>query len=189
MKVTPTALPEVLLIQPVVHADARGFFTERFNQRDFARATGQNVQFVQDNHSHSAHAVLRGLHYQSTEPQGKLVQVQSGRVFDVAVDVRANSPTLGQWVGLELSSAHHQQLWIPAGFAHGFLVLSEQADVLYKTTTYYQPQAEQVLAWNDPSLAIDWPLAALHSAPLLSARDALGKAWSDAPRLVVSSAV
>lgn len=187
MKVTRTALPGVLLIEPLLHADARGFFTERFNQRDFARATGHDAPFVQDNHSQSQHAVLRGLHYQTREPQGKLVQVQSGRVFDVAVDLRECSPTLGQWIGLELCSAQPQQLWLPPGFAHGFLVLSAQADVLYKTTTYYQPETEQVLAWNDPTLAIAWPLAALRAAPLLSARDAAGQAWPDAPRLALAA--
>lgn len=182
MQVTATKLPGVLLLQPPVHADGRGFFTERFNQREFARATGLAAQFVQDNHSHSRHAVLRGLHYQSQQPQGKLVQVHSGRVFDVAVDLRAHSATRGQWLGTLLDAQQHQQLWLPPGFAHGFLVLSEQADVLYKTTTYHQPQAEHVLAWNDASLAIDWPLQALHGAPQLSTRDAAGLSWAEVMR-------
>lgn len=178
VQVSTTALPGVLLLAPAVHHDERGFFTERFNQRDFARATGVDAAFVQDNHSHSRHGVLRGLHYQWPQAQGKLVQVLAGRVFDVAVDLRQDSPTLGQWLGFELIAERHQQLWLPPGLAHGFLVLSDSADVLYKTTAYYQPQAEHVLAWDDPHLNIAWPLAALQNPPVLSAKDARGLSYA-----------
>lgn len=178
MKVTPTAIPEVLLIEPRVFGDARGFFFESFNQRAFAQATGLQLDFVQDNHSRSAQGVLRGLHYQIEQPQGKLVRVVRGRVFDVAVDLRRRAPSFGQWVGIELSEDNHRQLWIPPGFAHGFLVLSESADFLYKTTDYYAPAHERCIAWNDPQLGIQWPAGVL---PQLSAKDAAGLAFSAAP--------
>ena len=158
MRVTPTALSGVLILKPKVFGDARGFFLETFNQRAFDEAVGHRVEFVQDNHSRSQRGVLRGLHYQlPPHAQGKLVRVTSGRVFDVAVDMQRGSTTFGRWVGTELSAETHQQLWIPAGFAHGFLVLSESADFLYKTTEYYAPAAEGSVRWNDPRLAIDWP--------------------------------
>ena len=176
MKVTPTALPEVLLIEPRVFGDARGFFMESFNQQAFDAAVGYPVVFVQDNHSRSARGVLRGLHYQlAPHAQGKLVRVTSGRVFDVAVDMRRSSPRFGQWAASELSADNHHQMWVPPGFAHGFLVLSDSADFLYKTTDYYAPQAEASVAWDDPALAIDWPHAGV--APVLSVKDA------QAPRL------
>lgn len=176
MKVTPTRLPEVLLIEPRVFGDARGFFTESWNQAAFNRAVGSEIVFVQDNHSRSGRGVLRGMHYQlPPHAQGKLVRVVSGRVFDVAVDMRRDSPRFGQWEGYELSADNHRQLWIPPGFAHGFLVLSETADFLYKTTNYYAPQAEGALAWNDPTVGIEWPLDGLK--PLLADKDA------NAPRL------
>ena len=158
MEVTKTALAGVLIVQPRVFADARGFFLESFNQRQFDAAVGASVTFVQDNHSRSARGVLRGLHMQvGAHPQGKLVRVTSGRIFDVAVDVRAGSPTYRQWVGLELDDVTHRQLWIPPGLAHGFLVMSESADVQYKTTDYYAPAAEVGIRWDDPALAIAWP--------------------------------
>jgi len=157
MKVTPTAIPDVLVIEPKMFGDARGFFFESFNQKSFNEATGLNVAFVQDNHSRSAKGVLRGLHYQLQQPQGKLVRVVRGAVFDVAVDIRKSSPTFGRWVGVELSEDNHKQLWVPAGFAHGFLVLSETADFLYKTTDYYAPAHERCIAWNDPVIGIVWP--------------------------------
>jgi len=157
MKVTPTAIPDVLIIEPKVFGDARGFFCECFNQKAFNEATGTNHQFVQDNHSRSSKGVLRGLHYQIQQPQGKLVRVARGSVFDVAVDIRKSSPTFGQWVGVELSEDNKMQLWVPPGFAHGFLVLSESADFLYKTTDYYAPEYERCILWDDPSLAVRWP--------------------------------
>lgn len=172
MKVTPTAIADVLLIEPRVYGDARGFFYESFNARAFAEATGLNVNFVQDNHSKSAHGVLRGLHYQSQRPQGKLVRVVTGAVFDVAVDIRPESPTYGQWVGEILSANNHRQLWIPPGLAHGFLVVSDTAEFLYKTTDYYAPEFEHCLAWNDETLKINWPLDDFLA--LVSAKDALG---------------
>ncbi|MHB1375295.1 MAG: dTDP-4-dehydrorhamnose 3,5-epimerase [Thauera sp.] len=172
MKATPTALPEVLVLEPKVFGDARGFFLESWNAHSFRELTGLDVDFVQDNHSRSARGVLRGLHYQLQQPQGKLVRVVRGRVFDVAVDVRRASPRFGQWVGVELGEDDHRQLWIPPGFAHGFLVLSESADFLYKTTDYYAPQHERCIAWNDPQIGIDWPLQG--AAPLLSGKDAQG---------------
>ena len=171
MKVTPTSLPEVLLIEPKVFGDARGFFMESFNQQAFDAAVGHAVAFVQDNHSRSARGVLRGLHYQlPPHAQGKLVRVTSGCVFDVAVDMRRSSPRFGRWAGGELSADNHHQLWIPPGFAHGFLVLSDTADFLYKTTDYYAPQAEGSVRWNDPALGIVWPDAGV--APVLSGKDA-----------------
>lgn len=169
--VTQTALPEVLILEPKVFGDDRGFFFESFNQRDFQRATGLEVNFVQDNHSRSSRGVLRGLHYQIQHPQGKLVRVTQGAVFDVAVDMRRSSPTFGRWAGVTLSAANHRQLWIPPGFAHGFLVTSESAEFLYKTTDYWHPEHERSLLWNDPALGIDWPLL---TPPTLAAKDAAG---------------
>jgi dTDP-4-dehydrorhamnose 3,5-epimerase len=171
LKVTPTRLPEVLIVEPKVFGDERGFFMESYNQAAFEQATGVAMRFVQDNHSRSAHAVLRGLHYQIRQPQGKLVRVTSGKVFDVAVDMRRSSPRLGQWVGVELSADNKRQLWIPPGFAHGFLVTSEHAEVIYKTTDYYAPEHERTLLWNDPALAIAWPLA---GEPTLARKDLAG---------------
>ncbi len=171
MKVIPTTIEGVLLVEPKVFGDARGFFLESFNEAAFAAATGQRVAFVQDNHSRSARGVLRGLHWQEPpRAQAKLVRVTSGAVFDVAVDLRRESATFGRWFGSELSGDNHRQLWIPAGLAHGFLVLSESADFLYKTTDYYAPQSERAIRWDDPELAIDWP--DLGTAPLVSAKDA-----------------
>jgi dTDP-4-dehydrorhamnose 3,5-epimerase len=178
MKVTPCAIADVLLIEPKVFGDARGFFYESFNQRDFAKATGLDLQFVQDNHSKSAQGVLRGLHYQVQNPQGKLVRVVAGEVFDVAVDIRRDSPTFGQWVGEILSADNKRQLWVPPGLAHGFVVLSEHAEFLYKTTDYYAPEHERCIAWNDPTLAIEWPVMA--TAPKLSVKDAAGASFLDA---------
>jgi dTDP-4-dehydrorhamnose 3,5-epimerase len=177
MKATPTRIPDVLLIEPKVFGDDRGFFYESFNRRAFHEATGLDVDFVQDNHSKSARNVLRGLHYQLAQPQGKLVRVTQGEVFDVAVDIRKGSPTYGQWVGEILSAENKKQLWIPAGLAHGFVVLSETAEFLYKTTDYYAPQHERCIAWNDPDLAIAWPI---EGQPLLSAKDAAGIAFRHA---------
>lgn len=171
MKVTPTAIPEVLIIEPKVFGDARGFFYESFNGKAFDEAVGRHVEFVQDNHSRSAKGVLRGLHYQIKQPQGKLVRVVRGAVFDVAVDIRRSSPTFGKWVGVELSEDNHRQLWVPEGFAHGFLVLSETAEFLYKTTDYYAPAHERGLRWNDATLAIDWPDCGVQ--PQLSNKDAV----------------
>jgi dTDP-4-dehydrorhamnose 3,5-epimerase len=171
-------LPEVLVIEPKVFGDERGFFMESWNQRAFDAATGLACRFVQDNHSRSAKGVLRGLHYQVAQPQGKLVRVVAGRVFDVAVDLRRASPTLGQWVGNELSAENRLQLWVPPGFAHGFLVLSDSAELLYKTTDYYSPEHERALAWNDPHVAIAWPLEPLAGAsPILSGKDAAAPNW------------
>lgn len=172
MGATRLAIPDVVLIEPKVFGDARGFFLESFNQKAFDEATGTNYQFVQDNHSRSSRGVLRGLHYQIQQPQGKLVRVARGKVWDVAVDIRKGSPTFGQWVGVELSENNQHQLWVPPGFAHGFVVLSESADFLYKTTDYYAPQHERCIAWNDPALAITWPLEG--GAPMLSGKDAMG---------------
>ena len=172
MQIAPTAIPEVFYIEPKVFGDERGFFFESYNQRVFAAATGIAPTFVQDNHSRSARNVLRGLHYQIRQPQGKLVRVISGSVFDVAVDIRAGSPTFGQWVGDTLSAGNSRQLWIPPGFAHGFLVLSDFAEFLYKTTDYWAPDYERCIRWDDPRLAIDWPLAG--ALPVLSPKDAAG---------------
>ena len=172
MRVLDTAIADVRIIEPQVFGDARGFFFESFNLREFRTATGlDDVQFVQDNHSRSAQGVLRGLHYQITHPQGKLVRVVAGSVFDVAVDLRQSSPHFGQWVGVELSAENKRQLWIPAGFAHGFFVTSPSAEVLYKTTGYWHPEHERCLLWNDPALGIDWPL---QGTPLLSGKDKAG---------------
>ena len=173
MQATRLAIPDVVLIEPKVFGDARGFFFESFNQRAFNEVTGTNHHFVQDNHSRSTKGVLRGLHYQIQQPQGKLVRVVQGAVFDVAVDIRKSSATFGQWVGVELSAENHRQLWVPPGFAHGFVVLSDTADFLYKTTDYYAPQYERCIAWNDPRLAIAWP--DLGMRPTLSEKDGAGK--------------
>ncbi|HSV68800.1 MAG TPA: dTDP-4-dehydrorhamnose 3,5-epimerase [Methylibium sp.] len=179
MKVTPTDLPEVLILEPKVFGDARGFFMESFNQQAFDAAVGHHVDFVQDNHSRSARGVLRGLHYQlPPHAQGKLVRVTAGAVFDVAVDMRRSSPRFGRWAGVELSADNHRQLWIPPGFAHAFLVLSDSADFLYKTTDYYAPQAEGAVRWDDPAIGIAWPDAG--TAPLLSAKDGAAPALTDA---------
>jgi dTDP-4-dehydrorhamnose 3,5-epimerase len=177
MQVTPTAIPDVLIIEPKVFGDTRGFFYESFNQTAFSQATGVNTPFVQDNHSRSSQGVLRGLHYQIQQPQGKLVRVVRGAVFDVAVDIRRSSPTFGRWVGVELSEDNHRQLWIPAGFAHGFLVLSDCAEFLYKTTDYYAPEFERCIAWNDTTIGIQWPL---QNEPQLSAKDQAGVLLSQA---------
>ena len=177
MQATRLAIPDVVLIEPKVFGDARGFFYESFNQRASNEATGTDYQFVQDNHSRSSQGVLRGLHYQIQQAQGKLVRVVQGAVFDVAVDIRKSSPTFGQWVGAELSADNHRQLWVPPGFAHGFVVLSDTAEFLYKTTDYYAPQHERCIAWNDPALAIDWQFA---GEPRLSAKDAQGLSLAQA---------
>ena len=175
MKVTPTAIPDVLIIEPKVFGDERGFFYESFNQKAFNEATGLDVTFVQDNHSRSSKGVLRGLHYQvPPHAQGKLVRVVRGAVFDVAVDIRQGSATFGMWVGLELSEENHKQLWIPTGFAHGFLVVSESAEFLYKTTDYYAPAHERCIRWDDPTLAIQWPSA---HPPHVSAKDEAGESF------------
>ncbi|MCL6704395.1 dTDP-4-dehydrorhamnose 3,5-epimerase [Pseudomonas sp. T1.Ur] len=177
MNIIATRLPDVLIIEPKVFGDERGFFYESFNARAFAEATGRVVQFVQDNHSRSAKGVLRGLHYQIEQSQGKLVRVTEGEVLDVAVDIRRSSPTFGQWTSVRLSGQNHRQLWIPPGFAHGFVVLSASADFLYKTTDYYAPSAERCIRWDDPELAIDWEL---QGAPILSAKDQAGSALREA---------
>ncbi len=170
MKVTPTALPEVLILEPKVFGDDRGFFMESWNARTFREVTGLDVHFVQDNHSRSARNVLRGIHYQVVKPQGKLVRVVSGTVFDVAVDLRKTSPNFGKWVGVELSADNRRQMWLPPGFGHGFLVLSEAADFLYKTTEYWMAQHDRSLRWNDPTVEVQWPLA--DAVPQLAAKDA-----------------
>jgi len=169
MKATATAIPGVLILDPTVYEDERGFFFESFNEATFAAAVGGPVAFVQDNHSRSRRHVLRGLHHQMPQPQGKLVRVVHGAVFDVAADIRPGSPTYGAWVGVELTADNRRQLWIPPGLAHGFLVLSDVADVLYKTTTYFLREGDRSIAWNDPTLAVAWPLTA---EPILSAKDA-----------------
>lgn len=177
MKATPLAIPEVILFEPKVFGDERGFFYESFNQRQFEEAIGRSVQFVQDNHSRSVKGVLRGLHYQIQQPQGKLVRVVQGEVFDVAVDIRKTSPTFGHWVGAHLSAENKHQLWVPEGFAHGFVVLTETAEFLYKTTDYYAPAHERCIHWNDPQIGIQWPYSGL---PVLSGKDSLGKRLSEA---------
>lgn len=177
MNIIHTEIPDVLIIEPKVFGDSRGFFFESFNARDFAEKAGFPANFVQDNHSRSQRGVLRGLHYQIENPQGKLVRVVQGEVLDVAVDIRRSSPTFGKWVATRLSAEDHRQFWIPPGFAHGFVVLSESADFLYKTTDYYNPAAERCIRWDDPQLAIDWQLT---SAPLLSAKDQAGVLLQDA---------
>jgi dTDP-4-dehydrorhamnose 3,5-epimerase len=175
--VTPTALPEVKLIEPKVFGDARGFFVESFNAREFAAQVQAGIEFVQDNHSRSAKGVLRGLHYQIEHAQGKLVRVTEGEVFDVAVDVRRSSPNFGKWVGVTLSAENHRQLWVPPGFAHGFVVLSASAQFLYKTTDYWFPEFERCIVWNDAQIGIEWPI---NFAPMLAAKDAAGKRLNEA---------
>src|SRR5690554_4686268 len=177
MNATPLAIPEVILFEPKVFGDDRGFFFESFNQAQFDAAVGRPVTFVQDNHSRSVRNVLRGLHYQIRQPQGKLVRVAVGEVFDVAVDLRRSSPTFGQWVGAMLSADNKKQLWVPEGFAHGFVVLSENAEFLYKTTDYYAPEHERCIVWNDPTLAIDWHV---EGDPILSGKDMQGAAFGQA---------
>lgn len=177
MQITPTALKDVYLLEPKVFGDARGFFFESYNHQEFCQQLNLNVCFVQDNHSRSTQNVLRGLHYQVIQPQGKLVRVVSGTIFDVVVDLRQTSPTFGQWAGHELSADNQRQLWIPVGFAHGFLVRSESAEVLYKTTDYYCPGGDRTLLWNDPDLGISWPL---YGEPMLSAKDQIGTRLKDA---------
>lgn len=177
MKILATEIPDVILIEPQIFEDSRGFFFESHNQEKFAEKTGVVTNFVQDNHSFSKQNVLRGLHYQIIQPQGKLIRVIVGKVFDVAVDVRKSSPTFGNWVGYELSAENKHQLWIPAGFAHGFTVVSEVAEVLYKTTNYYTPGGDRTIIWNDPDLAINWHL---NAPPILSAKDQAGKTFKQA---------
>lgn len=177
MRVVATELPEVLVIEPRVFGDERGFFFESYNRRAFAEATGVDVEFVQDNHSRSVRGVLRGLHYQIRKPQGKLVRVVVGEVFDVAVDLRRSSPRFGRWTGVRLSAENKRMVWVPPGFAHGFLVLSEAAEFLYKTTDYYAPEFERCLRWDDPTVAVDWPLS---GEPILSAKDRAGRLLAEA---------
>ena len=173
----PTELPDVLILEPKVFGDDRGFFYESFNARDFKHCTGLEVNFVQDNHSRSGKGVLRGLHYQTQHPQGKLVRVSLGEVFDVVVDLRRSSPTFGRWTGVTLSAENKRQLWVPPGFGHGFVVTSPMAEFLYKTTDYWHPEFERSLLWNDPTVGVRWPL---EGAPQLAAKDAAGKRWADA---------
>lgn len=180
MLVTPTAIPDVLVLEPRVYGDERGFFFESYNRRVFREATGRDVDFVQDNHSRSARHVLRGMHYQIRQPQGKLVRVTAGEVFDAVVDLRQSSPTFGKWVGVTLSATNHRMLWVPEGFAHGFVVTSESAEFLYKTTDYYAPQHERALRWDDPHVGIAWPLDRLRGAPQLSGKDAAAPLWDAA---------
>lgn len=177
MNVLPTDIPDVLIVEPRVFGDDRGFFFESYNEQAFADKAGIREHFVQDNHSRSCQNVLRGLHYQIQQAQGKLVRAITGAIFDVAVDIRKSSPTYGQWVGCLLSAENKRMLWVPAGFAHGFVVVSDQADVLYKATDYYAPQHERCILWNDPDLAIDWPITGL---PILSAKDAAGQPFKTA---------
>jgi dTDP-4-dehydrorhamnose 3,5-epimerase len=177
---TPTSIPDVLVIEPKVFGDDRGWFFESFNEKDFSAAVGQSVTFAQDNHSSSKKGVLRGLHYQTEQSQGKLVRVSYGAVFDVAVDLRKASSTFGNWVGIELSAENKKQLWIPGGFAHGFLVLSETAEFLYKTTDYWHAASEKCIIWNDSTLNIQWPDIVM--CPVLNPKDAAGLAWGDAPK-------
>lgn len=177
MKVTPTAIPEVLVLEPQVFGDDRGFFFESFNARRFEELTSVACDFVQENHSKSAKGVLRGLHYQIRQPQGKLVRVLAGAIYDVVVDMRRSSPFFGRWVGIALSAENRHQVWVPAGFAHGFVVISDTAEVAYKTTDYWAPEHERVLSWNDPALAIDWPL---DGEPMLSGKDSQGKLLAEA---------
>jgi len=177
MNAARTAIPDVFILEPVVFGDERGFFLESFNEREFQASIGMPVRFVQDNHSRSREGVLRGLHYQEKHPQGKLVRVVAGSIFDVAVDIRPGSATRGLWVGIELSAENRRQIWVPPGLAHGFLVLSEAADVLYKTTDYYVPEDERSILWSDPPLAIEWPLK---RPPILSAKDQQGASLESA---------
>lgn len=180
MKIIATTIPDVMILEPQVYSDARGFFIETWNRQAFAEA-GLNVDFVQDNHSRSGQGILRGLHYQIQQSQGKLVRVTQGRVFDVAVDLRQSSPTFGQWVGAELSEENHRMFWVPPGFAHGFYVMSETADFLYKCTDFYAPAHERSLRWDDPAVGIDWPLVD-GKAPIVSAKDADAPSWQDAEK-------
>lgn len=177
MNILPTEIPDVLLIEPKIFEDDRGFFYESYNRRVFAEKAGVDVEFVQDNYSGSIQNVLRGLHYQIQQPQGKLVRVLAGAVFDVAVDIRKGSATFGKWVGCLLSAQNKRQIWIPIGFAHGFLVVSQKAEVLYKTTNYYAPEYERCILWNDPDLAINWELK---DSPILSAKDRVGQPFKSA---------
>ncbi len=177
MKIIPTSIPDILIIEPKVFGDERGFFFESFNRRQFAELTGRDIDFVQDNHSRSVKGVLRGLHYQIQHPQGKLVRVLQGAVFDVAVDIRRSSPTFGQHVAVELSAENKRMLWIPEGFAHGFLVLSESAEFFYKTTDYWMPEFERGIVWSDPDIGIQWPI---EDEPTLSAKDQQAKSLADA---------
>jgi dTDP-4-dehydrorhamnose 3,5-epimerase len=179
MKFRPTAIPDVVVVEPTVFGDERGFFFESFNRKELENALGRTLDFVQDNHSASTRGVLRGLHYQLPRPQGKLVRVSRGEVFDVAVDLRRRSPTFGRWVGEVLSADNKRQLWVPEGFAHGFLVLSDVAEFLYKTTDYWHREAERCIRWDDPALAIAWP--SVGGAPIVSAKDAAGQSLADAP--------
>jgi dTDP-4-dehydrorhamnose 3,5-epimerase len=178
---TPTAIHDVFLIEPTVFDDERGWFTESFNAQDFASVLEQDYEFVQDNHSFSRQWTLRGMHYQTEKTQGKLVRVIAGAVFDVAVDIRKQSPSYGKWVGVELSAENHQQMWIPPRLAHGFLVLTPTAELLYKTTDYYDPESEVCLAWNDPAVGIDWPLPE-GGSPNMNAKDLAGLSWDQAPK-------
>ncbi len=180
--VTPTTIPDVLIIEPKVYGDDRGYFYESYNENDFLQALGRKVTFVQDNHSLSKKGVLRGLHYQLQQTQGKLVRVCRGAVFDVAVDLRQSSRTFGQWVGVNLSSDNKKQLWIPEGFAHGFLTLSDEAEFLYKTTNYFQASSERCIAWNDSKLNIQWPK--IDILPTLNSKDAQGVSWNQAPKII-----
>ena len=175
MKIISTEIPDILIIEPQIFHDNRGFFFEAFNLKKFTDKTGINVSFVQDNHSYSKQNVLRGLHYQIEQPQGKLVRAVAGSIFDVAVDIRKSSPTFGKWVGYEISAENKRQIWIPLGFAHGFVVLSEVAEVLYKTTDYYAPHGERTILWNDTDLAIDWQIS---NSPIVSEKDAAGKSFN-----------
>lgn len=177
MQIIPTTIPDVLILEPAVFGDQRGFFFESFNERHIQELTGLTLRFVQHNHSRSAGGVLRGLHYQIQQPQGKLVRVTTGEVFDVAVDIRRSSPTFGQWFGALLSADNKRQMWVPPGFAHGFCVTSDSAEFLYLTTDYYAPEHERCIAWNDPDLSIQWPLA---TAPNISAKDCQGRLFKDA---------
>jgi dTDP-4-dehydrorhamnose 3,5-epimerase len=177
MKVTTASIPDVLIVEPTVFEDARGFFYESFNERRFAELTGIGVRFVQDNHSKSAKNVLRGLHYQIMQPQGKLIRVVAGAVFDVSVDIRKGSATFGRWTGIHLSADNKRQVWVPPGFAHGFVVTSESAEVLYKTTTYWAPEYERAILWSDPDIGINWPI---QGVPLVSPKDAKGTVLSQA---------
>ncbi|MBM4208631.1 MAG: dTDP-4-dehydrorhamnose 3,5-epimerase [Gammaproteobacteria bacterium] len=177
MPIQPTAIPDVIIIEPKIFGDDRGFFFESFNARAFTKQSGVTLQFVQDNHSKSAKGVLRGLHYQIQQPQGKLVRVVAGEVFDVAVDIRKRSPTFGRWVGVTLSADNKRQLWVPPGFAHAFVVTSDSAEFLYKTTDYYAPEYERSILWNDPAIGIEWPIT---GEPLLSNKDKVGKLLSEA---------
>ncbi len=181
LQITSTAIHDVLIVEPKVFGDERGWFAESFNALDFADATGLDVQFVQDNHSFSRQWTLRGLHYQLEQTQGKLVRVVAGSVFTVVVDIRKDSPTYGKWLGIELSAENHKQIWMPPGLAHGFLVLSDSAECLYKTTDYYHPQSEACLVWNDPTVGIKWPLPA-GVQPNMKAKDVVGLSWDVAPK-------